>query len=311
MRGALQKLDAPEDLIQIIEEPSIPISGLVMKLSDACISTGGYGMVKAAYSSGKPAFGVGAGNVQCLIGEDADLADAIPKIVSGRCYDNGILCTCEQSAIFPSSRLEEILAEFEKNGAYVVKEPSEVRRLRDTVFPEDGPFNKYIVGLSAPKIAKQAGFDAPESTKLLVVPLAGAHGGDDPFSREKLCPLLAVFLYDTWEEAVAIANANLAHEGKGHSVVIHSFDTGKIEYAAENICVSRFSVNQQGSASLGGTLQNGLNPTATLGCGSWGNNSISENLWYHHLINVSRIAYEVKDRTIPTDEEIWGPDECE
>lgn len=300
----LKELGAPENLIQVIPEPTLDISSLVMKMTDVCISTGGPGMVKAAYSSGKPAFGVGAGNNQCLIDEDADIKDAVPKIIRGRIYDNGVLCTCEQSIICPESRYAEIIDEFLAKGAYYVSDPAEVAALRNKVFPE-GALNKSCVGLSAHKIAEMAGIKADQSTKLLIVKADGP-GKADPFVKEKLFPVLAAYTYKTWEEGVAIVKANLDVEGKGHSMVIHSFDRAHIEYAAKNIPVSRFLVNGIGSSGLGGAYTNGLAPTGTLGCGSWGNNSLSENLSYRHLINISRIAYTNPNAHIPTPEEIWG-----
>lgn len=300
----LKELGAPENLVQIVEEPTLDISNLVMKMTDVCISTGGPGMVKVAYSSGKPAFGVGAGNNQCLIDEDADIVDAVPKIIRGRIYDNGVLCTCEQSIICPDSRYDEIIAEFEKQGAYYVSDPSEVVALRNKVLPE-GALNKGCVGLSAVQIADAAGIKVDPTTKLLIVKADGP-GRADPFAKEKLFPILAAYRYKTWEEGVAVVNANLDYEGKGHSMVIHSFHKEHIEYAAENITVSRFLVNGIGSSGLGGAYSNGLAPTGTLGCGSWGNNSLSENLSYRHLINISRIAYTNPNAHIPTPEEIWG-----
>lgn len=300
----LKELGAPENLVQVVENPTLEISNMVMKMTDVCISTGGPGMVKVAYSSGKPAFGVGAGNNQCLIDMDADIKDAVPKIIRGRIYDNGVLCTCEQSIICPESRYDEIIAEFKSQGAYYVSEPAEVVALRNVVFPE-GALNKICVGLSAAKIASMAGITVDEGTKLLIVKADGP-GTADPFAKEKLFPILSAYSYKAWEEGVAIVNANLDYEGKGHSMVIHSFTKEHIEYAAENIPVSRFLVNGIGSSGLGGAYTNGLAPTGTLGCGSWGNNSISENLNYRHLINISRIAYTNSNAHIPTPEEIWG-----
>ena len=304
MNEALAKLGVPENLIQIIEEPTVEMSSLIMQLSDACISTGGPGMVKVAYSSGKPAFGVGAGNVQCLVDYDADIEEVVPKIVKGRTYDNGILCTCEQSAILPTEKYESYIDELVKHGAYYIEKDEEVDALRKVLFP-DGSINRDCVGASPVNIAKMAGIVVPEDTKLLVVKVKGS-GEEDYFAKEKMCPVLSAYSYDTWEEAVAIANANLIHEGQGHSAVIHSYTKENIEYAAQILPVSRFAVNQIGSSGLGGAFTNGLNPTATLGCGSWGNNSISENLWFNHLINISRIAYEIPGRCVPTDEEIWN-----
>lgn len=300
----LKELGAPENLVQVIPEPTLDLSNLIMKMTDVCISTGGPGMVKVAYSSGKPAFGVGAGNNQCLIDEDANIKDAVPKIIRGRIYDNGVLCTCEQSIICPESRYDEIIGEFLAQGAYYVAAPDEVAALRNKVFPE-GALNKGCVGLSAEKLADAAGIKVDPSTKVLIVKADGP-GRADPFAKEKLFPLLAAYTYKTWEEGVGIVNANLDYEGKGHSMVIHSFNKEHIEYAAENIPVSRFLVNGIGSSGLGGAYTNGLAPTGTLGCGSWGNNSLSENLSYRHLINISRIAYTNPNAHIPTPEEIWG-----
>ncbi|MCR8744405.1 aldehyde dehydrogenase family protein [Romboutsia lituseburensis] len=304
MREALEKVGAPKDLIQIVNEPTVEISNLVMQLSDVCVSTGGPGMVKVAYSSGKPAFGVGAGNVQCLIDKDANLDEVVPKVIKGRIYDNGILCTCEQSAICPNEMYNEFIARLVQSGAYYIEKEEEVKSLRKALFP-DGNISKDCVGASPYEIAKMASIEIPKDTKLLVVK-AEKYGTEEYFAKEKMCPVLSAYKYDKWEEAVNIANQNLEYEGKGHSAIIHSYTKENIEYAANILPVSRFGVNQIGSSGLGGSFLNGLNPTATLGCGSWGNNSISENLWFNHLINISKIAYEVPSKQIPTDDEIWN-----
>lgn len=304
MREALKEVGAPQDLIQIVDEPSVEISNLVMQLSDACISTGGPGMVKVAYSSGKPAFGVGAGNVQCLIDKDAKLEEVVPKVIKGRIYDNGILCTCEQSAICPKDMYDDFIEMIVKQGAYYIEKDEEIDALRKVLFP-GGSISKDCVGATPFDIAKMAKIDIPKDTKLLVVK-AEKYGTEEYFAKEKMCPVLVAYSYDEWKEAVKIANANLEYEGKGHSAIIHSYTKENIEYAAEILPVSRFGVNQIGSSGLGGSFVNGLNPTATLGCGSWGNNSISENLWFNHLVNISRIAYEVPGKTVPTDDEIWN-----
>jgi len=304
MRQVLVEAGAPADLIQIIPEPTIEISGLVMQLCDACISTGGPAMVKAAYSSGKPAFGVGAGNVQCIVDDDVAAEGVALKIVRGRTYDNGILCTCEQSAICPVTIYDAMVSAFRDMGAYYVEKPAEVDALRTAMFGEGG-INKDVVGASSVAIAKMAGIEVPENTKFLLVAISGS-GQEEPLSKEKLCPVLAIYRYDTWEEAVDIAGNNLLHEGTGHSAVIHSNNRQHILYAAERLPVSRIGVNMIGSSGLGGSFDNALNPTATLGCGSWGNNSISENLWWNHLVNISRVAVAMPGKRIPTDSEIWG-----
>jgi succinate-semialdehyde dehydrogenase len=300
----LDKLGAPKHLIQILDEQSRENTKNLISSADVVIATGGMGMVKAAYSSGKPALGVGAGNVQCIIDEDADIAAAAPQIIAGRIFDNGIICSGEQSIIMPESRYDEMLREFEKNGAYVISKAEEKEAIRGAMFV-DGAMSRHAVGQSVERIADLAGLKLPEGTKVIIVEADGC-GEGDMLAKEKMCPVLAAFQYKTFEEGVEIARANLEEEGKGHSVSIHSDSKEHIEYAGRELCVSRFVINQTCATGAGGSFYNGLAPTNTLGCGSWGNNSISENLDYKHLINVSRIAYLMKDNHVPTDEELWS-----
>jgi len=210
MNQALERIGAPKELIQIVEEPTLEISSTLMKLADVCVSTGGSAMIKEAYSSGKPAFGVGQGNVQCLIDRDVDISKAIPMIIRGRTYDNGILCTCEQSVICPEEKCKEIINEFVENGAYYVNDPEEVTKLRMILFP-DGTLNRELVGALPKKIADMAGIRVPENTKLLIGKTDG-FGRSDLFSKEKLFPVLSLYEYDTWERAVKNAQANLEFE---------------------------------------------------------------------------------------------------
>ncbi len=304
MQEEIVKLGAPADLFLCVEEPTMEISQQIMRQCDVCISTGGGGMVKAAYSSGKPAFGVGAGNVQCIIDDDVDLNEAVPKIIAGRMFDNGIICSGEQTAITPAAKYDEMVKTFKANGAYYVEKPEEIDALRNTIFP-DGRMNKDCVGQSAVKVAEMAGIKVPADTKVLLIKTEKC-GHDEPFANEKMCPAIAAYSYDSWEQAVAIANANLNVNGKGHSVCIHSNNDEHIKYAAEILPVSRFLINQICATNNGGSFFNSLSATTTLGCGSWGNNSISENLSWKHLINVSRIAKVRPGSYMPTDEEIWA-----
>lgn len=304
MRQALRELGYPEDLIQIVPEPTMEASSCVMQLCDACVSTGGPGMVKAAYSSGKPAFGVGAGNVQSLVGEDADLPSAAAKIARSRTYDNGVLCTCEQCVHIPAGKLEEMVELLKGQGAAYIGADAEVAALRRAMFP-NGSINKDVVGATPQAIAAMAGLSVPDSARFLLVRVSKG-GKEEDLTKEKLCPVLAICPYDTWEGAVDLAVKNLKNEGAGHSAILHTNDKARVEYAAVRLPVSRIGVNLVGSSGLGGGFDCGLNPTATLGCGTWGNNSISENLWWHHLVNISRIAYQMPDNPVPTDEEIWA-----
>ena len=300
----LEKLGAPKHLIQVLDQQSRENTKNLISSADIVIATGGMGMVKAAYSSGKPALGVGAGNVQCIVDADADIGTAAPQIIAGRIFDNGIICSGEQSIIMPESRYEEMLREFEKSGAFVITKPEDKEAIRTAMFV-DGEMSRHVVGQSVQTIAGLAGLPIPEDTKVIIVEADGS-GKSDILTKEKMCPVLAAFKYRTFEEAVEIARANLEEEGKGHSVSIHSNNKEHIEYAGKELCVSRFVINQACATSAGGSFFNGLAPTNTLGCGSWGNNSISENLDYKHLINISRIAYFMKDNHVPTDEELWN-----
>lgn len=304
INAELDKMGAPKHLIQIIDQQSRENTRNLIESADVVIATGGMGMVKAAYSSGRPALGVGAGNVQCIVDDDADIKTAAPQIITGRTFDNGILCSAEQSIILPESRYAEMIEEFEKNGAFVVKKPSEKEAVRKALFP-DGEMSRHAIGQSVQAIAKMTGLSVPEGTKVIIVEADGI-GKEDLIAKEKMCPVLAAFKYKTFEEAVEIARTNLENEGKGHSVSIHSNNKEHIEYAGRELSVSRFLINQVCALAAGGSYYNGLAPTNTLGCGSWGNNSISENLDYKHLINVSRIAYYMKDNPVPGDEELWN-----
>lgn len=304
MRQALADVGAPVDLIQNIDEPSLELSQMTMQMCDVCISTGGPAMVKSAYSSGKPAYGVGPGNVQCIVDHDADPVDYVPKVVKGRTYDNGVLCTCEQSLILPKHLYDETVERLVNSGGHFISSPSEVDALRLTLFPE-GRIAPAMVGAKPYDIAKAAGIEVSPEVKFLMVAIEKT-GKDEYLSKEKLAPVLAVYVYDDWKDAVDIAVTNLNNEGAGHSAVIHSDSKENIEYASVRLPVSRIGIKMVGSSGLGGGFDNGLNPTATLGCGSWGNNSISENLWWNHLVNISKIAYTLPHKRIPTDEEIWS-----
>ncbi len=303
-REALTGLGAPADLIQAIDEPTNEKTAELMKMCDVVVSTGGMGIVKAAYSSGRPALGVGAGNVQTIIDRDVDFKDAARKIVEGREFDNGIICSGEQTVIVHRDDYSQMIDALKGNGVAYFEDADTVAKLRSVIFP-GGIMNKDLVGQSALKVAAAAGISVPAGTRVIAVK-PDTFGRGDVFSKEKMCPVISTYAYDTFKEAVDIAEANLNYEGKGHSVSLHSFTTENIEYAGERLPVSRLLLNQICSTMNGGSFYNGLSPTTTLGCGSWGNNSISENLDYRHMFNVTRIAYFMKDAKVPTDAEIWA-----
>lgn len=304
VNAALKKTGAPENLIQMVENPTIELSRLVMESCDISIATGGPGLVKAAYSSGKPSYGVGAGNDQCLVDRGRNFDEVAQMIIVSKTVENGIPCGSEQYTQCHRNDLESLIAAFERNGAYVLRNSEDIDKIRKTIFPNHEQ-NKAIVGRVPSVIAKQAGITIPENTRLLVI-LVDTYGEEEDLAKEKLFPVMCLRAYDTWEDAVTVAQANLEVMGKGHSCMIHSDSQAHIEYAAENIDVCRFGINQSSSKCVGGTMLNCLAPTGTVGCGTWGNNTLSENLDYIHLMNVSRIVYERKDAVVPSDEEVWG-----
>lgn len=306
-REILKKHNAPVDLIQTIEKSSIDATNELMKKVDVVVATGGGGMVKAAYSSGHPALGVGPGNVQVIMDRGIDYEDAVKKIIIGRTFDNGIICSGEQAVFIPKEDFNKVLDLFRKNGVFVVEDEASIKKFADTIFPENGPINRKIVGQSVQTIAKLADVEVPEGTRMILIKArAIGKGNGEPLCREKMCPVMITAPYDTFEDAIKLAQSDLEYEGKGHTASIHSNDMEHIRYAGENLTVSRLIVNQSSSTGAGGSLYNGFAPTTTLGCGSWGNNSISENLNYTHLINVSQIGLYNKDKKVPTDEEIWA-----
>lgn len=300
---ALAKVGAPENIFQYVQDCSVEDSAELMRGVDVVVATGGMGMVKAAYSSGKPAYGVGAGNVQGIIDEDADIPTAVANQIASRIFDNGIICSGDQTCIAPASKYDEIMEEFVRQGCWFTKDPDARRKLVEAIFP-NGVMNKHLVGQSVAKIAETAGLDIPAGTKAILIEADG-YGKGYPLSKEKMCPVISTYKYDTFEEAVAIAQANLEVEGRGHSVSIQSNNEEHLLYAGEKLEVARVLVNQICATSNGGAFTNYLAPTTTLGCCSWGNNSISENFDYKFLINYIRVARRI-ERPVPTDEEMWG-----
>ncbi len=295
----------PEDLVQTVRRGSVETTQALMKAVDVVVATGGGAMVRAAYSSGKPSYGVGAGNVPVVIDRGVDLAEAAEKIAAGAAFDNGIICSHEQFVLTPRERYDETIAAFKNTGmVWFTADEREVERLRETVFPH-GHLNKDVVGRSAQEIGERAGLAVPEWARIILVPARGT-GREDVLAKEKLCPVVAILPYDRFEEAVERAKANLLVEGAGHSAAIHSHDEANIRAMGLALPISRLVVNQPSSLTAGGSLTNGFAPTTTLGCGSWGGNSISENLDYKHLMNVSRIGKMITDRKVPSDEEIWA-----
>jgi succinate-semialdehyde dehydrogenase len=297
--------DGPDDLVQVITNGSVEKTQQLMQSADVVVATGGAAMVKSAYSSGKPSYGVGAGNVPVIIDRDIDLPDAIEKIVDGASFDHGIICSHEQFVFAPEEDYDETIKLFTNTGKVWFTDDQElIKQLREVVF-QDGHLNKDVVGRSASEVGEMAGITVPESSRLILLPADGS-GTEDVLAKEKLCPVIAIVPYSTFDDAVSMAKANLLVEGAGHSAALHSNNDDHIQKAGLELPISRLVINQASSLTAGGSLTNGFAPTTTLGCGSWGGNSISENLDYKHLMNVSRIGKVITDKIVPTDEEIWS-----
>lgn len=307
MNDAVVAAGGPENLVQAIEEPSLEASAALMKYCDVIVATGGAGMVKAAYSSGKPAYGVGQGNVQTLLDETTDMEMAANTIVTNRFGDFGVPCTGDQTIHIPRAREEEALRAFASAGAYVVTDPEEVDKLRRCAFLENGAPNTELVGRAASVVAEKIGIQGvPDNTKVLLFKLDGTAGVEERLSREILTTVLRYQVYDDFNEMVELARKTLFMEGAGHSSIIFSENSEHIERAGIRLPVGRLLVNQPGSASSGNPFNNGLVPTISLGCGSWGNNSTSDNLSYTHLMNITRISKVIPNAHIPTPEEVFA-----
>ncbi len=298
------KHGGPAFLIQTIVNGNVQTTQDLMKAADVVVATGGGAMVKSAYSSGKPSLGVGAGNVPVIIDRDVNLQDALRKIEVGASFDNGIICSHEQFILIPEERMAEAVAILKTMPkVWYSDDPAQVEVFRRVLF-KDGNINRAVVGQPAPVVAELAGITIPAEKRLIVLPAQGA-GDVDILAREKLCPVVALLPYGNFADALAKAKANLDLEGAGHTAGLHSHNQEHQQQAGLALPVSRLVINQSCATTAGGSLTNGLAPTTTLGCGSWGNNSISENLDFKHLMNVSRIA-GIINKPVLTDAEIWA-----
>ena len=292
LRDSAIKAGAPENCILWIEEPSVTATTLLMNHPgvNLILATGGSGMVKSAYSCGKPALGVGPGNVPCYIDKTAKLKTSVNDLVLSKSFDNGMICASEQSVIVD----EEIKDEFErlmkKAGCYFLSE-EETSRLRNTMFikEKDGALNSAIVGQSPYKIAGEAGIEVPKDTKVLVLKENGV-GIEYPFSKEKLSPVLAYYIVKNSDEGIDLAEKLIEFGGMGHSAVIHSEDRDTIQKFAETVKVGRIIVNSPSTHGAIGDIYNTNMPSLTLGCGTFGGNSTTANVSSVNLINIKRVA---------------------
>ncbi|TGD62165.1 aldehyde dehydrogenase family protein [Tabrizicola sp. WMC-M-20] len=302
IRQILRALDAPEDLVLCIETPSKALAAELMAQCDLTMATGSGDMVNAAYSSGKPAYGVGVGNAAVIIDETVDLAETAEKIRIGKTGDNASGCSAENAIIVQAAIYDDFLNALKAQGAHIATE-EEKAKLQAVIW-ENGHVSRRVVARPVSEIAALAGIDVPSDAKFIVVRESGV-GADHPFSGEKLCLVLACYKYDSFDDAIAVVNAITDYSGAGHSCGIHSNDPDRVLRLGLETRTSRVIVRQPHGVANSGSWSNGLAKTFSLGCGSWGGNSVSENVTQKHYYNTTRIA-EPLDRQAPGDEVIFG-----
>lgn len=288
LAAAAAAAGAPDGVIQVLEEPSIPVIEKLMsdERVDLIVATGGPSVVKAAYRSGNPAYGVGPGNAPVLVDDTADLKKAARRIVDSKSFDNSILCTNESTVLAFTSIADQLLAHLKSAGAHVCS-PEETRRVRELLFREEG-FNVDIIGKDAPIIARDAGFDAGKA-KILVTPVTMVQP-EETLVREKLCPVLAFARVDGIDQAIGAARSMMRKAGRGHSAAIHSTNEVNIMAFASAVPALRIAVNAGCSLGAAG-FETNLGPSMTIGTGFTGGSSIGDNLTPHHFVHFARIAY--------------------
>lgn len=307
MRNGLEKVGAPKDLIQIIKEPSIPMTNELMKQVDIVLATGGGAMVKAAYASGTPAYGVGPGNSVQMIAEDADIEDAAAKVALSKCFDYATSCSSENSVVIQKDIYQQFVDALISCGGYVC-EGTDRKKLEAWMWRPNSKgivaLNPKIIAKSAQVIASEAGISMPDNTRMILVegtlPLE-----KDKFSEEKLSPVLTLWKYGTFMEGVELLEALTDHCGTGHSCGIHTKNDQYVEYLGVHMKTSRIMVNQSQAPANGGNFFNGMPSTVTLGCGSWGGNITTENINYRHFLNITWLSKPIEPHK-PTDDQIFG-----
>ncbi len=307
MREGLRRVGAPADLIQHISEPTLDLSQELMRQVDLVLATGGQGVVRAAYSSGTPAYGVGAGNPVVIVAEDADVPDAAKKIFISKTFDNATSCSSENSVITHTSRYDAMREALQGHGGYLCSAEEKEKLAAWMWVPNKKgaiALNPNVVAVSASRIAGDAGIRVPETTTMLLVECDDPHA-DTRWRGEKLSPVLALWRYAYFSAAVDALIALTDYAGLGHSCGIHTRNESYVEQLALTMKSSRIMVRQPMAPANGGNFFNGMPSTTSLGCGTWGGNSTTENINARHFINVTWVS-EPFAPVKPTDEEIWG-----
>jgi len=289
---AAVKAGAPEKIISWVAEPSLETTTALMKHKDIkmILATGGPGMVKAAYSSGTPSLGVGSGNTPVVVAADAEIELMVSSVLLSKSFDNGVICASEQAVIVDAHIYDAVKNEFIKRGAYILT--AEEKAKFDAIMMVDGHIAPAIVGQSVQTLGKMAGVELPANTRVIIGEVTDI---TTPFAHEKLSPILALYKVDTFEQGTAIAKALIELGGLGHTAGIYTHATNKsaIEHFTKEVCVGRILINTPASHGAIGDIYNGIDPSLTLGCGTWGGSGVSENVGPKHLLNIKTVADRV------------------
>lgn len=303
LRASLKEAGAPEDLVQCLEKPSIPLAQEVMSICDLTVATGGPAMVKSAYSSGKPAYGVGAGNATVVVDESANVEEAARNTRISKIHNNGSGCSCDGNLIIEETLYDQMVEQLQKEGGYLCNE-EEKAKLKAVLWDDENHRLIDTVARRASQIAEKAGIDIGDSTFIFVE--QEEIGKQYPFSGEKLSPVLAVFKYKSgFENALDMVAKIFEVGGKGHSCGIASYNDENINKLALMAPVSRIMVRQPNVSGNAGSFTNGMPMTPSLGCGTWGGNIISENVTTKHYMNTTWVSRTIPEDK-PTEEEIFG-----
>jgi len=304
MRQACKLVGAPEDLFQVISEPSAPVTQYLMQSCDLTLATGGQPMVRAAYSSGKPAYGVGAGNSTMVIDESADIEVAAKNTRISKTSDFGSGCSADGNIIIQSSIYKQMVKALVNEGGYLCNEQQKIM-LEKAMWDETGNRTFQTIACPPQKLAEIAGFNVPENCKFLMVENQGKIGSQHKFSKEKLTTLMALYHFDVFDEALDMVREVYETGGKGHSCGIYSHEKVNIDALAKVAPVSRMMVRQSQSKSNAGSFNNGMPMTSSLGCGIWGGNITNENVTLKHLMNFTWVSVPIKEDR-PSEEELFG-----
>lgn len=304
MRAAITKMGAPADIVQGIVTPSMELTNEVMKQCDLILATGGPGMVKAAYSSGTPAYGVGAGNAVITVDETADLDEAAEKIRISKTLDLAASCSADNSVIVVEAVYDAVLEKLIAQGGYLAK-PGDYEKIAKVLWI-DGVLNTKAVVLEPQVLCDMADVDIPADRTFIIMPETGT-GPKHPYSGEKLSVIMAFYKVKNIDEAIALTNKIQEYQGMGHSCGIYSYSDDNIMKLAFGTKTSRVMVNQAQAPSNSGNLHNGMRQTFSLGCGTWGGNSTDENLYWRHLVNVTWVSKNLKiPKVLPNDADLFG-----